>query len=133
MNQSYLIFSSKSKKHLYDAIVLNTGPKEERIKIHDKDLFENTKVTSGDKLRFMSLMKKYQAQNQNVIISYFQDMNNVLLNALNSYEGTDDILRARDLRKFGLHDSDFQFLTALIDNLQLDIDYNQRSLNFCCF
>lgn len=78
-------------------------------------------------------MQKYQAQNQSVLITFFQDMNNVLLNALNSFDGSNDIVRTSDLRKFGLHDSDFPFLTSLIDFLQLDIDYTQHSFNFCCF
>lgn len=115
---------------MYDAIVFNTGPNEERIHVVDKDLEKVVKLTNGDRLRFMSLMTKYQAQDQGTIISFFQDLNNTFLQGIASFQSIHEPVSVGDVRKLGMHESDFDFVVAMADHLNIDVEYQQKS--WCC-
>jgi hypothetical protein len=62
----------QSKTHLYDVLITSdeTDGGGCKIVINDAELKEALKLTVGDKLKHLYLMKKFQAQDQNMLLRF---------------------------------------------------------------
>lgn len=129
---SYLTCSIQNKTTMYDVLVSSgIDDKSVNVTIPDKKLAKAVAVTAGDMMKYNYLIRKFQAQDQALLVSFFQDMNNRLLSGLWNRRNRIAAVAPSELPNFGLHGTDFPFLTELLDVLALDIEV-ERSWCSCC-
>jgi len=88
--------------------------------------FSNIDITEGDKIRYNYLRKHFQAVDENLLLTFIQDINNKL------FDGLTKLLRAatRDFKitpehmvGLGLHKSDYLYIISMIERFNLNIGY----------
>jgi hypothetical protein len=123
----------QNKTNLYDILVTSNLDDKSQVSVQvvDKKVAQATAVTAGDIMKYQYLIKKFQAQDQNMLVSFFQDMNNRLLSGMWNRRTHDAPVAPSELPNFGLHGTDIQFFTALLDVVSLDIGV-ERMWCGCC-
>jgi len=134
------------KDHFYD-VFFDIKP-EENINIRDfkntKNVervgflisnpdFEQIKITEGDKIRYNYLRQHFQAVDENLLLTFIQDINNKLFDGLIRLmrSVTKDFKLSPDhMSSLGMHKTDFLYITSLVERFNLKIGYKTSCQ--CC-
>lgn len=82
-------------------------------------------------MKYNHLIRKFQAQDQHMLVSFFQEMNNRLLSGLWSLRQHEEPVQPATLPRLGLHGTDIRFFRRLLEHLDLDIAVERNCCSSC--